>query len=85
MLDPAGHKEKTARNRIGSADVLRARGVAFESKNRGAHLIVRADSGVVVDFWPGTGQWIPRPPAVRTRGRGVFPLLRYLGVRGPTP
>lgn len=70
---------KTAHNRTCSAEILRERGVSFESKNGGAHLIVRR-GGRIIDFWPGTGLWIARGPA-KKRGRGVFNLLRTLGAR----
>lgn len=69
-------KEKRADNREQSADVLKRAGVAFVSRNRGAHLIVK-HNGIRVDFWPGTGKWSSY--GGRT-SRGVFELLKYLGV-----
>lgn len=69
-------QEKRARNREQSAALLEKRGIAFETKNAGAHLIVRHNSKVV-DFWPGTGKWIVRGAMAR-KGRGVFKLLRFL-------
>lgn len=77
FLDPAGHKAKTAHNRENSPQILQERGVSFESKSNGAHLIVWR-GGVTVDFWPGTGLWIARTKGNR-RGRGVFNLVRFLG------
>ena len=66
-------KIKRARNRERGAHMLHERGVKFESKNAGAHLIVQTKSGVV-DYWPGTGKFIPRPAG--KSGRGIFNLLR---------
>lgn len=81
MLDPTGHKLKTAHNRASSASVLTEGGIIFDEKNNGAHLIVRHNH-VIVDFWPGTGLWIARKNT-RQRGRGVFNLIRFLrGGRG---
>ncbi len=68
-------KLKRAANRQGSAEILTARGIEFESKNGGAHLIVR-HNGKVADCWPGTGRWIFRGGA--PSGRGVMNLLREL-------
>jgi hypothetical protein len=67
-------REKKAGNRASSTALLQERGVQFESKNDGVHLIVRGN-GAVVDFWPSTGKFIVR--GGRT-GRGVFKLLRIV-------
>lgn len=68
-------QEKRAGNRDNSAAILSRSGVVFESKNLGAHLIVQA--GVtVVDFWPGTGLWIPR--SHHKQGRGVRKLVEFV-------
>lgn len=71
-------KVKRAENRENSAAILTERGVAFEAKNGGAHLVV-SHGGKVADFWPGTGLYGLR----KKRGyrRGVFNLLRELGVK----
>ena len=66
-------QEKRAKNRERSAQLLIDRGVEFETKNDGAHLIVKTKYGPV-DFWPGTGKFIPRPAG--RSGRGVFNLLK---------
>ena len=58
-------QEKRARNRESSARLLEARGIRFESKNHGAHLVVEGR----IDFWPGTGKWIER--GSNKKGRGV--------------
>ena len=71
-------KQRRATNRERSCAMLRYLGVQFEAKNDGAHLIVRHE-GQTVDFWPGTGKFIPRKPGSR-HGRGVFNLLKYLGI-----
>lgn len=67
-------REKKASNLASSTDLLRERGVDFEQKNDGVHLIV-SGAGKVVDFWPSTGKFIVR--GGRT-GRGVFNLLRIV-------
>lgn len=66
-------KIKRANNRKQSAQLLTERGVEFESKSAGVHLIVTARDGLV-DFWPGTGKFIPR--FAGRKGRGVFNLLK---------
>ena len=72
-------QEKRAANRANSADYLLERGISFEVRNNGAHLIVKGESGLV-DFWPGTGLWIARCNAFR--GRGVKNLVRqYLSTK----
>lgn len=74
--DLAKHsQEKRANNRQSSAQLLKARGIAFESKNADAHLIVTAGS-TLVDFWPGTGLWIERKGT--GKGRGVMRLLGFI-------
>lgn len=73
-------KEESAKrreeNKNNSASILTASGVSFESKNDGVHLIVKHNS-TVVDFWPSTGKWIVRKGK---SGRGVFQLLKHLGI-----
>lgn len=76
----AASVERRASNRDNSATILTERDVSFESKNDGAHLIVR-HNGKTADFWPGTGKY-----SIRGTGqyrRGVFNLLRDLGVQKP--
>ncbi len=60
-------RQKRASNRESSAKMLTAAGIAFETKNEGAHLIVTAN-GRTVDFWPGTGLWIERGTSKQKRG-----------------
>lgn len=71
---------KRATNRDASTETLRRHGVQFDSRNAGAHLIVK-HAGKVVDFWPGTGKWIVR--GQHKARRGLFPLLRELGATCP--
>lgn len=53
----------------GEADrLLTAAGVKFEWRNGGAHLIVHAPDGRVVDFWPGTSKWTIRGETEVRRG-----------------
>lgn len=72
--------ERRANNRASSAEILRQRGVAFVSKNDGAHLIV-THGKVTADFWPGTGKYSLRGSGVYKRG--VFNLLRDIGASKP--
>lgn len=66
--------EKRRSNLAKSTDILRKSGIAFESRNDGFHLMIRTGSGVV-NFYPSTGRY-----AGAFDGRGVFNLLRDLGV-----
>lgn len=75
------HQAKRAQNREDSAAMLLKAGLKFETKNLGAHLIVRA-LGLTVDFWPGTGLWIVRKP--KREGRGVQRLIDALTPSGDT-
>ncbi len=77
-------KERRANNRESSAKILEEKGFKFETKNGGAHLIVKRGA-MVADFWPGTGKWIIRPSKapgswkVGRDGRGVFQLIKAMG------
>ena len=68
---------RRADNRASSGKILADHGVAHEVKNGGAHIIV-THGEKVIDFWPGTGKFIPR--GFGRPGRGVFNLLKLLGV-----
>ena len=74
----ASHRETTP-------ELLRQHGVAFDTKNDGAHLVVR-HAGKVADLWPGTGKYRVRRPGGNGEQyrRGVFNLLRDLGVQTTT-
>ncbi len=65
---------KRASNRAMSAGFLRGEGIAFETRNDGAHLIVSVGERVA-DFWPGTGLFQVRGGK---RGRGVCNLVKQL-------
>lgn len=65
-------KTKRAARRQQAARRLLVVGIAFESKNGGAHLIV--GRGRDFDFWPGTGKWCNRR-ASGDHGRGVESLI----------
>ena len=64
--------ERRAHHRESSPAMLRGAGVRFETFNGGAHLVVESGNSRI-DFWPGTGLWIPRDGT--RRGRGVRKLL----------
>lgn len=74
-------KERRRSSRERSACMLQSLGVEFESKNDGAHLIV-THNGLTIDFWPGTGKFIPRKRNPK-HGRGVFQMLAVLGISPP--
>ena len=67
----AGQK-KREKNRQTSPELLRQKGIQFEEKNEGAHLIVKGRD-CLIDFWPGTGKFIARNGS---RGRGVFNIMK---------
>lgn len=68
-------KQKRAENRDKSAALLTANNIHFTTHNGGAHLIVQGDTDFI-DFWPGTGTWIPRN--TNKKGFGVFKLIEYV-------
>lgn len=72
--------ERRARNRESSADYLKKHGVEFESKNGGAHLIVKGRD-CLIDFWPGTGKYIARNGE---NGRGLRNMLKLCTNYQPT-
>lgn len=63
---------KRALNRQSTPEVLKAAGIAFVSKNSGAHLIVLER----FDLWAGTGLW--RDRLAKREGRGVRNLIDYI-------
>lgn len=71
-------KEKRQSNLLNSTEILKSHNINFEEKNGGVHLIIRHNDKVL-DFYPSTGLWWDREN--RWPKRGVFPLLRYLGVK----
>lgn len=77
------------RNLTSSTELLRKRGIAFESLNGGVHLVIR-QAGRTLDFWPSTGRFRERDRSAKPGefavhrksildGRGVFDLLKVLG------
>lgn len=68
-------KKKKESNLEQSTKILESKGIRFESKNFGVHLIV-THNNKIADFWPSTGKW-----SVRGSGsyrRGVFKLIKEL-------
>jgi hypothetical protein len=63
---------RRAENRKHAPAMLQQEGIAFESKNDGAHLIVAGE----YDFWPGTGLWRHRRD--RKSSRGIKKLIRRI-------
>ncbi len=70
-------QEKRRKNREQSALLLQEKGIEFDSRNCGAHLIIEAKQGRIIDFWPGTGLWRYRDD--NRNGRGVHSLIKELG------
>ena len=70
-------KQKKLSNIEYSTQLLIDKGVEFESKNGGVHLIV-THNGSIADFWPSTGKF-----QIRGKGysRGVKNLLNQLKVK----
>ena len=73
--DDCNGVNKRASNRQWSTQHLVDKGIAFQSKNKGAHLIVESPIGLI-DFWPGTGKWIVR--SNKKTKRGVRELIKYI-------
>ena len=73
FLKEQGQKRR-ARNRSNSPKMLEGAGLAFETKNNGAHLIIRVGE-VRFDLWPGTGLWVENGDHSKQR-RGVRSLIR---------
>lgn len=69
-------KAKRADNRENGLALLKKHELHVEVKNGGAHLIVK-QAAMVIDYWPGTGQWMVRHS--EKRSRGIFTLLKHLG------
>lgn len=72
-------QDKRASNREDSARLLTEAGIAFESKNGGAHLIVNGGHHGTFNFWPGTGLWMRNGAKSATRRNyGVRNLIHVL-------
>lgn len=72
-------QHKREANRASSPEMLTKADIRFQSRNGGAHLII-AHGDTFIDFWPGTGLWIPRD--TKRKSRGVKKLISY--VKGAT-
>lgn len=81
-LDSEGSKIRRAHNRESSAKILEDNSIPFSTHNAGAHLLIDLKE-YVIDFWPGTGLWHVRSHSGQYKGRGVFPLVRYIRKRSP--
>lgn len=68
-------REKRASNRQFGAAALRLAGIEYTSNNGGVHLIVTNSKGAV-DYWPGTGLWMPRNSNIKRRG--VKALIQFM-------
>lgn len=66
-------REKREDNKTKSTEILKENGISFDIRNRGYHLIIRRQEGIV-NFFPSTGRYTGL-----FDGRGVFNLLRELG------
>lgn len=71
----AERRKKKQRNREFSTNLLKEKGIPFESFKNGDHLHVKFN-GYNVDFWPSTGLFIDRDSDYKARG--VNTLLKYL-------
>jgi hypothetical protein len=60
---------------------LRGKQLFFETHNDGAHLVVHTDLGLI-DFWPGTGKFIPRDG--RPQGVGLADLMTLINPKEST-
>jgi hypothetical protein len=65
-------RQRRARNRDRAVVALAEASVPFDTRNNGAHLIVRGR----LDYWPGTGKWSDRETP--NNGRGIASLLAYV-------
>ena len=65
-------REKKQRNKEYSTALLVKRGIKFESRNDGVHLMIETAQGRV-NFYPSTGLYNGA-----LQGRGVFNLLKEL-------
>lgn len=71
-------KERKQTMRKNVPEILKAKGVVFESKSNGALLLVKHAS-VLISYWPGAGRWEEQKVNPR-RGWGIQSLFEYLGV-----
>ena len=73
---------KKEQNRIQAKTLLKQNNIPYGVYNNGHHWVLEPASGPragqKIDYWPGTGVWIPRIDKT-TKRRGVLKLLKYLG------
>lgn len=69
-------KDRRSSNREQSPQLLRLEGIDFIRKNGGTHLLVYGNNDTTIDFWPGTGRWIPRNTGFAQFG--VKNLIKYV-------
>lgn len=69
-------KIKRRNNRENAPKVLEGGGIQHIVKNNGAHIIIQIGGDDKIDFWPGTGKWIPRD--TQQHERGILDLIRYI-------
>ena len=67
---------KRASNRTQAKQMLMGASIRFENKNMGAHFIVHCENGQIIDFWPGTGLFIPR--LTKKKDRGIRRLINLV-------
>ena len=69
-------RNKRRENTKQSTALLQQKNIEFDSRNSGAHLIVTAPEGRILDFWPSTGLWRYRDS--NREGRGIHSLIKEL-------
>lgn len=72
-------KNRRRRNKVSSINLLTEKGITFSKFNNGTHLVVTHE-GKMIDFWPSTGAWRYRHTSDTETHRGVFEMLKSLGV-----
>jgi len=66
-------QSKRENNRNKAQRILKERGINFVAHSD-VHLTVTGKDKII-DFWPGTGKFIPRDQS-KKHGRGIFNLIR---------
>jgi len=69
------NRRKKKSNIAFSTELLKEKGIEFESKNNGVHLVVK-HNGKIADFWPSTGKFNIR--GEKQYLRGVKSLVNML-------
>lgn len=75
------NKRRRRKMRQYAFDLFTQLGIDFESKNYGAHFIVKSGK-ITIDYWPGTGKYIERgvQPLEKRKHTGIDNLLKKLGI-----